>query len=142
MSLGYRCSEPLGHGGGGSFIALEAQSYSGGRAHGVEVGHESVAQYVFDRGPNWVSGAGWAEGDTNSKRAPRGSPLSADDYVDVVPPAKTRLTARGCRRIISYTSYSRTNDCIYNGYVNSNLEHNTMINIDTVAHMNMHYTQY
>ena len=28
------------------------------------------------------------------------------------------------------------------GYVNSNLEHNTMINIDTVAHMNMHYTQY
>ena len=25
---------------------------------------------------------------------------------------------------------------------NSNLEHNTMINIDTVAHMNMHYTQY
>ena len=47
-----------------------------------------------------------------------------------------------CRRIISYTSYSRTNDCIYNGYVNNNLEHNTMINIDTVAHMNMHYTQY
>ena len=47
-----------------------------------------------------------------------------------------------CRRIIFYTSYSRTNDCIYNGYVNSNLEHNTMINIDTVAHMNMHYTQY
>ena len=44
--------------------------------------------------------------------------------------------------IISYTSYSRTNDCIYNGYVNNNLEHNTMINIDTVAHMNMHYTQY
>ena len=24
---------------------------------------------------------------------------------------------------------------------NMNLEHNTMINIDTVAHMNMHYTQ-
>ena len=47
-----------------------------------------------------------------------------------------------CRRIISYTSYSRTNDCIYNGYVNNNFEHNTMINIDTVAHMNMHYTQY
>ena len=47
-----------------------------------------------------------------------------------------------CRRIISYTSYSRTNDCIYNGYVHNNLEHNTMINIDTVAHMNMHYTQY
>ena len=46
-----------------------------------------------------------------------------------------------CRRIISYTSYSRTNDCIYNGYVHNNLEHNTMINIDTVAHMNMHYTQ-
>ena len=46
-----------------------------------------------------------------------------------------------CRRIISYTSYSRTNDCTYNGYVNDNLEHNTMINIDTVAHMNMHYTQ-
>ena len=49
---------------------------------------------------------------------------------------------KSCRRIISYTSYSRTNDCIYNGYVNNNLEHNTMINIDTVAHMNMHYTQY
>ena len=46
-----------------------------------------------------------------------------------------------CRRIISYTSYSRTNDCINNGYVIDNLEHNTMINIDTVAHMNMHYTQ-
>ena len=52
------------------------------------------------------------------------------------------LRRRRCRRIISYTSYSRTNDCIYNGYGNSNLEHNTMINIDTVAHMNMHYTQY
>ena len=47
-----------------------------------------------------------------------------------------------CRRIISYTSYSRTNDCIYNGYDNMNLEPNAMINIDTVAHMNMHYTQY
>ena len=47
-----------------------------------------------------------------------------------------------CRGIISYTSYSRTNDCIYNGYDNINLEPNAMINIDTVAHMNMHYTQY
>ena len=47
-----------------------------------------------------------------------------------------------CRGIISYTSYSRTNDCIYNGYVNINLEPNAMNNIDTVAHMNMHYTQY
>ena len=55
-----------------------------------------------------------------------------------------------CRGIISYTSYSRTNDCIYNGYDtaytfthnNINLEPNTMNNIDTVAHMNMHYTQY
>ena len=46
-----------------------------------------------------------------------------------------------CRRIISYTSYSRTNDCTNNGYVNDNLEHNTMINIDTVAHMILHYTQ-
>ena len=55
---------------------------------------------------------------------------------------QSTFTDGGCRRIISYTSYSRTNDCIYNGYVNSNLEHNTMINIDTVAHMNMHYTQY
>ena len=47
-----------------------------------------------------------------------------------------------CRGIISYTSYSRTNDCVYNGYVNINLEPNAMNNIDTVAHMNMHYTQY
>ena len=47
-----------------------------------------------------------------------------------------------CRGIISYTSYSRTNDCIYNGYDNINLEPNAMNNIDTVAHMNMHYTQY
>ena len=45
-------------------------------------------------------------------------------------------------QIISYTSYSRTNDCIYNGYDNINLEPNAMNNIDTVAHMNMHYTQY
>ena len=52
------------------------------------------------------------------------------------------VSSEVCRRIISYTSYSRTNDCIYNGYDNSNLEHNAMINIDTVAHMNMHYTQY
>ena len=44
--------------------------------------------------------------------------------------------------IISYTSYSRTNDCIYNGYDNINLEPNAMNTIDTVAHMNMHYTQY
>ena len=44
--------------------------------------------------------------------------------------------------MISYTSYSRTNDCIYNGYDNMNLEPNAMINIDIVAHMNMHYTQY
>ena len=34
------------------------------------------------------------------------------------------------------------NDCIYNGYDNINLEPNAMNNIDTVAHMNMHYTQY
>ena len=47
-----------------------------------------------------------------------------------------------CRGIISYTSYSRTNDCIYNGYDNINLEPNAMNTIDTVAHMNMHYTQY
>ena len=46
-----------------------------------------------------------------------------------------------CRRITSYTSYLRTNDCTNNGYVIDNLEHNTMINIDTVAHMILHYTQ-
>ena len=46
-----------------------------------------------------------------------------------------------CRRIISYTSYLRTNDCTNNGYVTDMLEHNTMINIDTVAHMILHYTQ-
>ena len=51
-------------------------------------------------------------------------------------------TGLRCRGIISYTSYSRTNDCIYNGYDNINLEPNAMNNIDTVAHMNMHYTQY
>ena len=50
--------------------------------------------------------------------------------------------SKKCRGIISYTSYSRTNDCIYNGYDNINLEPNAMNNIDTVAHMNMHYTQY
>ena len=32
--------------------------------------------------------------------------------------------------------------CAYNGYDNINLEPNAMNNIDTVAHMNMHYTQY
>ena len=53
-----------------------------------------------------------------------------------------RSPTGGCRGIISYTSYSRTNDCIYNGYDNINLEPNAMNNIDTVAHMNMHYTQY
>ena len=55
---------------------------------------------------------------------------------------QSTFTDGGCRGIISYTSYSRTNDCIYNGYDNINLEPNAMINIDTVAHMNMHYTQY
>ena len=30
----------------------------------------------------------------------------------------------------------------YYGYDNIMLEHNAMNNIDTVAHMNMHYTQY
>ena len=39
-------------------------------------------------------------------------------------------------------SYPTTNDCIYNGYDNINLEPNAMNTIDTVAHMNMHYTQY
>ena len=52
------------------------------------------------------------------------------------------ILAESCRGIISYTSYSRTNDCIYNGYDNINLEPNAMNTIDTVAHMNMHYTQY
>ena len=46
-----------------------------------------------------------------------------------------------CRRIISYTSYLRTNDCTNNGYVTDMLEHNTMINIDTAAHMILHNTQ-
>ena len=55
---------------------------------------------------------------------------------------QSTFTDGGCRGIISYTSYSRTNDCVYNGYVNINLEPNAMNNIDTVAHMNMHYTQY
>ena len=57
-------------------------------------------------------------------------------------PLHTHLTSSVCRGIISYTSYSRTNYCIYNGYDNINLEPNAMNNIDTVAHMNMHYTQY
>ena len=53
------------------------------------------------------------------------------------------LNHRGrCRGIFSYTSYSRTNDCIKKVYDNINLEPNAMNNIDTVAHMNMHYTQY
>ena len=56
--------------------------------------------------------------------------------------AYTWQVRTSCRGIISYTSYSRTNDCIYNGYVNINLEPNAMNYIDTVAHMNMHYTQY
>ena len=42
---------------------------------------------------------------------------------------------------VSTTSYLRTNDCINNGYVTDILEHNTMINIDTGAHMILHYTQ-
>ena len=47
-----------------------------------------------------------------------------------------------CRGIISYTSYSRTNDCIYNGYDNINLEHNAMNNKNTITHMDAHNTQY
>ena len=54
---------------------------------------------------------------------------------------KAFRSAMICRRIISYTSYLRTNDCTNNGYVTDILEHNTMINIDTVAHMILHYTQ-
>ena len=64
------------------------------------------------------------------------------ELVDSVDELRSSSSIRGIsRRIISYTSYLRTNDCINNGYVNDNLEHNTMINTDTVAHMNMHYTQ-
>ena len=36
----------------------------------------------------------------------------------------------------------RTTSNTHNGYDNINLEPNAMNNIDTVAHMNMHYTQY
>ena len=36
----------------------------------------------------------------------------------------------------------RLRQITYNGYDNINLEPNAMNNIDTVAHMNMHYTQY
>ena len=46
-----------------------------------------------------------------------------------LPPSQQGLKVLGvpighpsCRGIISYTSYSRTNDCIYNGYDNINLE--------------------
>ena len=54
---------------------------------------------------------------------------------------QSTFTDGGCRRIISYTSYLRTNDCTNNGYVTDMLEHNTMINIDTGAHMILHNTQ-
>ena len=47
-----------------------------------------------------------------------------------------------CRGIISYTSYSRTNDCIYNGYDNINLEPNAMNNMNNITHMDAHNTQY
>ena len=47
-----------------------------------------------------------------------------------------------CKRIISYTSYSRTNDCIYNGYDNIILEPTAMINMNTITLMDAHNTQY
>ena len=56
-----------------------------------------------------------------------------------------RSPTGGVEGVISYTSYSRTKglrQITYNGYDNINLEPNAMNNIDTVAHMNMHYTQY
>ena len=52
-----------------------------------------------------------------------------------------RSPTGGVEGLYPYTSYLRTNDCTNNGYVTDNLEHNTMINIDTVAHMILHYTQ-
>ena len=68
--------------------------------------------------------------------------LVLENGANSLPQDKKGRTSQKCRGIISYTSYSRTNDCIYNGYDNINLEPNAMNTIDTVAHMNMHYTQY
>ena len=49
-----------------------------------------------------------------------------------------RSPTGGCRGITSYTSYSRTNDCTYNGYDNINLEPNAMNNKNTFTHMDAH----
>ena len=57
------------------------------------------------------------------------------------PQKQSQGQSNSCRRITSYTSYLRTNDCTNNGYVTDMLEHNTMINIDTAAHMILHNTQ-
>ena len=65
--------------------------------------------------------------------------LDTDKSVD----ATRKKFDRGCVEGLYPTLHiHETNDCIYNGYDNMNLEPNAMINIDTVAHMNMHYTQY
>ena len=55
---------------------------------------------------------------------------------------QSTFTDGGCRGITSYFSYLRTKDTSNYGYDNINLEPNAMNNIDTVAHMHMHYTQY
>ena len=46
-------------------------------------------------------GTGVAEGDVNSWRGLRGFSLCVDDHVAVDPPAKARLTARGCEQVLA-----------------------------------------
>ena len=71
------------------------------------------------------------------------NPTNSKYYDPYSPGARgaPRIALTACRGIISYTSYSRTNDCIYNGYDN-NLEHNAMNNKNTITHMDAHNTQY
>ena len=49
-----------------SFIVLEAQSHTGGRRHAFMFGHESVGQYVSERGSSWVCGSGTERKDKDS----------------------------------------------------------------------------
>ena len=51
-----------------SSVVLEAQSHTGGRRHVFMFGHESVGQYVFERGSSWVCGSGTERKDKNSPR--------------------------------------------------------------------------
>ena len=51
---------------GVSFVVLEVQRHTGGRSHAFMLGQESVGQYVFEQGSNWVCGCGTERKDKDS----------------------------------------------------------------------------